>query len=106
MAIPAPTDAELDALAQSYWALLGIDISVLPENDPTAIVDQARCLSNARSTLRAEGPIMDFPGLDPQIEVLYRDFLALAVRLGPVFHPQVLCLNNGIHVASKNLRFQ
>ena len=73
MAVPAPTDAELDTVAKTYWALLGIDISVLPVNDPAAIVDQARCLSSARSTLRAEATIMDYAGLDPQadIAVLY-----------------------------------
>ena len=73
MAVPVPTDAELDAVAKTMWALLGIDISVLPVNDPTAIVDQARCLSNARSTLRGEVAIMDYAALDPQgdIAVLY-----------------------------------
>ncbi|HEV7757955.1 MAG TPA: hypothetical protein VGO78_03160 [Acidimicrobiales bacterium] len=71
--VPPPTDAELDALAKTYWALLGIDISVLPVDDPTAVVDQARCLSSARSTLRGEVPITEYAGLDAQadIAVLY-----------------------------------
>jgi hypothetical protein len=73
VAVTPPTDAELDALARTYWALLGIDISVLPENDPAAVVDQARCLSSARSTLRSEVEITQFTGLDDQadIAVLY-----------------------------------
>jgi hypothetical protein len=73
MAAPPPTDAELDTLARSYWALLGIDISVLPVEDPTAVVDQVRCLASARSTLRGEVPIAEYAGLDPQadIAVLY-----------------------------------
>jgi hypothetical protein len=73
MAVAEPTDAELDQLAKTYWALLGIDISVLPVADPTAVVDQARCLTSARSTLRGEVPITAYGGLDPQadIAVLY-----------------------------------
>ena len=73
MAVPPPTDAELDVLATTYWALLGIDISVLPAADPTAVVDQARCLSSARSTLRGEVGITEYAGLDAQadIAVLY-----------------------------------
>jgi hypothetical protein len=71
--VPEPTDAELDTLARTYWALLGIDISVLPVDDPDALVDQARCLASARSTLRGEVPITAFADLDPQadIAVLY-----------------------------------
>ena len=73
MAVPPPTDAELDVLATTYWALLGIDISALPADDPTAVVDRARCLASARSTLRAEAAITEYPGLDAQadIAVLY-----------------------------------
>ena len=73
MAVAEPTDAELAQLAKTYWALLGIDISVLPVADPTAVVDQARCLTSARSTLRGEVPITAYGGLDPQadIAVLY-----------------------------------
>jgi hypothetical protein len=73
VAAPPPTDAELDALARTYWALLGIDISVLPVDDPTAVVDQVRCLSSARSTLRSEVEITALVGLDDQadIAVLY-----------------------------------
>jgi hypothetical protein len=69
MAVSEPTDAELDQLALTYWALLGIDISVLPVSDPAAVVDQARCLSSARSTLRQEVPITTYAGLDPQADI-------------------------------------
>ncbi|HMG45104.1 MAG TPA: hypothetical protein VK611_27480 [Acidimicrobiales bacterium] len=69
MAVSPPTDTELDALAKTYWALLGIDISVLPVDDPAAVVDQTRCLSSARSTLRGEVDITEFAGLDAQADV-------------------------------------
>ena len=69
MAVSPPTDTELDALAKTYWALLGIDISVLPVVDPAAVVDQTRCLSSARSTLRGEVDITEFAGLDAQADV-------------------------------------
>jgi len=67
--VQPPTDAELDALATTYWALLGIDMSVLPVDDPTAVTDQARCLSSARSTLRGEVDITEYAGLDAQADV-------------------------------------
>ena len=55
MAIPPPpTDEELDVYIRTRFALIGIDISVLPENDPAAPMDQARVMANARSTLRSE----------------------------------------------------
>ena len=66
MAVPPPTDAELDTLATTYWALLGIDISVLPVSDPTAVVDQARCLTSARSTLRGEVAITEYAASTPR----------------------------------------
>lgn len=73
MAVPPPTDAELDALATTYWALLGIDISGLPADDPAAVVDRARCLAAARATLRGEVGITEHTGLDGQADlaVLY-----------------------------------
>jgi hypothetical protein len=58
MAIPPlPTDKELDVYIKTRYALMGIDISVLPENEPAAPMDQARVLSSARSTLRQDGEI-------------------------------------------------
>jgi hypothetical protein len=54
---PPPTDAELDVYIRTRYALMGIDISVLPENDPAAPMDQARVMSSARSTIRQDAAI-------------------------------------------------
>ena len=67
-----PTDAELDTVARTIWALLGIDISILPENDPAAMIDQARCFESARSTLRGEVDISAYPvDVQGDLAVLY-----------------------------------
>jgi hypothetical protein len=73
MAIPSPpTDAELDVYIRTRFALIGIDISVLPENDPAAPMDQTRVMSNARSTLRAEVTYADhLPDQQGHLAVLY-----------------------------------
>jgi len=66
------------------------DISVLPVADPTAVVDQARCLSSARSTLRGEVPITEYAGLDAQadVAVLYPAPFAEWTELeGPLVSP-------------------
>jgi hypothetical protein len=63
-----PTDEELDAYIRTRYALMGIDISVLPEADPEAVMDQARLLSNGRSILRQEVVAADFH-IDPQFNV-------------------------------------
>lgn len=54
---PPPTDAELDVYIRTRYALMGIDISVLPEDDPAAPMDQARVMSAARSTIRQDAVI-------------------------------------------------
>src|SRR4051794_20264747 len=59
VAPPPPTDAQLDTYIKTRYALLGIDISVLPVNAPDAVMDQQRLLSNARSILRTEVAIAD-----------------------------------------------
>jgi len=51
---PPPSDEELDQYIRIRYALIGIDLSTLPENDPAAPMDQARVMANARSTLRQE----------------------------------------------------
>ena len=73
MAIPPPpTDAELDVYIRTRFALIGIDISVLPENDPTAPMDQARVMANARSTLRGEVAYANYvPDQQGHLAVLY-----------------------------------
>jgi hypothetical protein len=59
-----PTDAELDAFIQFRLGMLGIDLSVLPVNDPSAPADQVRAFSSMRSTLRNQIQLLEFP-LDP-----------------------------------------
>jgi hypothetical protein len=63
-----PTDDELDALALTRYRLLGVDVSGLPVDDPSAPIDLRRLLANARATLRADAAAADFP-LDPQLHV-------------------------------------
>ena len=65
---PAPTDQELDALIRTRYALLGIDISVLPESDADAPMDQERLLANGRSILRQDVVVADFE-IDPQFNL-------------------------------------
>ena len=62
---PSPTDDELDRYIRTRYALMGIDISVLPVTDEDAPMDQQRLLRNGRSILRAEVDAADFP-IDPQ----------------------------------------
>ena len=57
---PPPTDADLDRYIQIRYALIGIDLSTLPADDPTAPMDQARVMANARSTLRQEVDYADY----------------------------------------------
>ncbi|MDZ7779036.1 MAG: hypothetical protein U5R14_03735 [Gemmatimonadota bacterium] len=63
-----PTDEELDRYIRTRYALLGIDISVLPESDPDAPMDQERLLANGRSILRQDVEAADFP-IDPQLHL-------------------------------------
>jgi hypothetical protein len=72
VAVLPPSDEELDILARTQWALMGIDISVLPVSDPAAVVDQVRCLTAARNTLRQEAEIAAYvPDLQANVAVLY-----------------------------------
>jgi len=60
------TDEELDAYILTHLRILGVDLSVLPEDDRSAPADQRRILSSARRFLRTTPrAIADFP-LDPQ----------------------------------------
>lgn len=65
---PEPTDEELDTYIRTRYALLGIDISVLPESDEDAVMDQERLLRNGRGILRADARAADFP-IDPQFHL-------------------------------------
>ena len=60
-----PTDEELDTFIRTRYALLGVDISVLPVSDEEAPMDQERLLRNARSILRQDVVAADFQ-IDPQ----------------------------------------
>lgn len=61
----SPTDDELDRYIRTRYALLGVDISVLPVSDQEAPMDQERLLRNGRSILRAEVDAANFH-IDPQ----------------------------------------
>jgi hypothetical protein len=63
-----PTDEELNAYIVTRYALLGIDIFVLPESDEDAPMDQERLLENARSILRQDVTAADFD-IDPQFHL-------------------------------------
>jgi hypothetical protein len=65
---PTPTDEELDRYILTRYALLGIDISVLPEADPDAPMDRERLLENGRSILRQDVEAADFE-IDPQFHL-------------------------------------
>lgn len=55
------TDEELDTHIRARLALLGVDLSVLPEDDPDAPADQRRILASARRFLRGTpGAIAEF----------------------------------------------
>lgn len=64
----SPTDEELDRYILTRYALLGIDISVLPEDDEDAPMDQRRLLENGRSILRQDVVAADFE-IDPQFNL-------------------------------------
>lgn len=66
--VPAPTDEELDVYIRTRYALLGVDISLLPESDPDAPMDQERLLANGRSILRQDIVAADFE-IDPQFNL-------------------------------------
>lgn len=60
------TDAELDALIRTRLKLIGVDLSVLPEDDGRAPADQRRILASARRFLRSAVPALSGFELDPQ----------------------------------------
>ena len=66
--VTPPSDEELNVYIRTRYELLGIDISVLPESDPEAPMDQERLLENGRSILRQEVVAADFD-IDPQFNL-------------------------------------
>ena len=65
---PTPTDEELNTYILTRYALLGIDISVLPDSDEDAPMDRERLLANGRSILRQDVVAADFE-IDPQFNL-------------------------------------
>lgn len=63
---PEPTDAELDQFVLLRLRSLGVDLSVLPEDDPDAPADQRRILRSARRFLRSTPPDILAFEMDPQ----------------------------------------
>ena len=63
-----PTDDELDRYILTRYALLGIDVSVLPESDAEAPMDLERLLANGRSILRQDVVAANFE-IDPQFHL-------------------------------------
>ncbi|MDG2282062.1 MAG: hypothetical protein P8L45_03035 [Longimicrobiales bacterium] len=66
--LPSPSDDELNVYIRTRYALLGVDISVLPESDPDAPMDQERLLANGRLILRQDVVAADFE-IDPQFNL-------------------------------------
>lgn len=60
------TDEELDAYILTRLRIIGVDLSVLPEDDEDAPADQRRILSSARRHLRNTVPALSDFQLDPQ----------------------------------------
>ena len=63
-----PTDEELNIYIRTRYALLGVDISVLPVSDDSAPMDQERLLANARLILRQDAEVAAFQ-IDPQFNL-------------------------------------
>jgi hypothetical protein len=76
------SDEELDAYVLTRLRLAGVDLGVLPVDDPDAPADQLRILSGARRFLR---------GTPPEILGLEMDVQAVA----PVMYPAALAPARG-----------
>lgn len=64
--LPDPTDQELDAYIRTRLALIGIDLSVLPDEDSDAPADRAGVHRSLRNFLRNTVPNLSAYELDPQ----------------------------------------
>lgn len=79
---PPLSDQELDAFILARLTMLGVDLSVLPEDDPEAPADRRRILASARRFLRTTPPaLVDFH-MDPQ-------------EAAPVFYPASVGVRRG-----------
>jgi len=61
------TDEELDRYVETRLRIIGVDLSVLPEDDPDAPADRVRILRSARGFLRGTVPALSAYELDPQV---------------------------------------
>jgi hypothetical protein len=71
------TDEELDAYILTRLAAVGVDLSVLPEDDPDAPADRRGILAGARRFLRGTPPAI--LGWEPDVQ-----------RVAPVMYPAAL----------------
>lgn len=80
--IPELSDGELDAYIHSRLKMAGVDLSVLPEDDPSAPADRKGILESARRFLRGTPPaILAFePDVQRVPPALYPAALSVAVR--------------------------
>lgn len=71
------TDAELDAFILTRLEAIGVDLSVLPEDDPDAPADRRGILESARRFLRSTPPAI--LGWEPDVQ-----------RVAPAMYPAAL----------------
>ncbi|MDH5590882.1 MAG: hypothetical protein OEZ65_14845 [Gemmatimonadota bacterium] len=71
------TDAELDAYVLTRLKAVGVDLSVLPEDDPDAPADRTRILESARRFLRSTPPAI--LGFEPDVQ-----------EVAPIMYPAAL----------------
>jgi hypothetical protein len=62
-----PTDEELDRFIETRLRLAGVDLSVLPEDDPDAPADRVRLFRSARNFLRNTAASLSAYELDSQL---------------------------------------
>lgn len=77
------SDEELDAFILARLKAAGVDLSVLPENDPDAPADQRGILAGARRFLRGTPPAILAWDPDPQVLAPAMYPAALAPALAP-----------------------
>ena len=82
--LEALSDGELDAYILTRLKSLGVDLSVLPEDDEDAPADQRRILRSARQFLRDTPPDIHGFEMDPQFvaPVLYPSETSHRTRQG------------------------
>ncbi|GAA2112932.1 hypothetical protein [Actinomadura alba] len=65
MAPTPPTEAEIDVYITTRLRMLGVDLSVLPADAPSAPIDQARAMAACRGALADVAPVTRYE-LDAQ----------------------------------------